>query len=55
MKIKHVRTIENGDDFHIQDNGATSSFLYRNIDEVHKEIVNIVEKEYGVNVSEGVV
>ena len=46
------RTIEGGDDFHIQDNGATASFLYRNIDEVHKEIVNIVEKEYGVNVSE---
>ena len=46
------RTIEGGDDFHIQDNGATASFLYKNIDEVHKEIVNIVEKEYGVNVSE---
>ena len=46
------RTIEGGDDFHIQDNGATASFLYRNIDKVHKEIIDICKKEYNVDVSE---
>ncbi len=46
------RTIEGGDDFHIQDNGATASFLYRNIDKVHKEVIDICKKEYNVDVSE---
>ena len=46
------RTIEGGDDFHIQDNGATASFLYKNIDKVHKEVIDICKKEYNVDVSE---
>jgi putative methyltransferase len=46
------RTIEGGDDFHIQDNGATASFLYKNIDEVHEEIISICKREYKIDVSE---
>ena len=46
------RTLEGGDDFHLQDNGATASFLYKNLDKVYKEIIDIVKKEYNLDITE---
>lgn len=46
------RTIDGGDDFHFQDNGATAAELYTNIDTVYKEIVSIVKKLYKIDVED---
>jgi putative methyltransferase len=45
------RAIEGGDDFHFQDNGATAAFLYSNIDEVYKELTQIIKFKYKVDIS----
>ena len=41
-----------GGRFHFQDNGATGSFLYNNIDEVHAEILSAVKDKYNVDLKE---
>jgi radical SAM superfamily enzyme YgiQ (UPF0313 family) len=46
------RPIPNGDGFYFQDNGATASILYNNIDKVHDEIVKVVRKTWNVDVKE---
>lgn len=46
------RPIPGGDNFHFQDNGATAAILYMNIDEVHKEIIELTQKTYNINVNE---
>ena len=46
------RIVDDCDDFHFQDNGATAATLYTNIYEIHKEIVDIVYKRYKIDVNE---
>lgn len=46
------RPIDDTDNFHFQDNGATAAMLYENIDLVHDEIVSLVREAYNVDVSE---
>ena len=41
-----------GGKFHFQDNGATAAMLYNKIKQVHKEIVKIVKKQWGVDIEE---
>lgn len=41
-----------GGRFHFQDNGATGSFLYDNIDAVHAEILAAVNDKYNVDLKE---
>jgi hypothetical protein len=46
------RPINNADNFHFQDNAATASFLYNNIDKVYEELKRIVFIKYNVDISE---
>lgn len=39
-------------DFYFQDNGATASMLYNNINAVHNEIINIVNDQWSIDISE---
>lgn len=46
------RPIVKEDNFHLQDNGATASWLYSNIDEVYKELKILVLAKYNVDITE---
>jgi len=46
------RPICDKDNFHLQDNGATASWLYSNIDEVYKELKILVSAKYNVDITE---
>lgn len=46
------RPIDDTDNFHFQDNGATAAVLYENIDIVHSEIITLVKEAYSVDVVE---
>ena len=46
------RPIPDQDNFYFQDNAATAVFLYANIDLVHKQIKEIVQSKYNIDISE---
>lgn len=45
------RSLPGSSDFHFQDNGATASMLYENVDVVHAQIIELVKTNYGVDVT----
>lgn len=46
------RPINDSDNFHFQDNGATASKLYSSIAEVHAEIIDAVKNTYNIDITE---
>ena len=46
------RPIDDADNFHFQDNGATAAFLYSNIDAVYNEIQQIIFEKYKIDIVE---
>ena len=46
------RPVDDTDNFHLQDNGATASWLYENIDAVYNELLMICSVKWEIDVSE---
>lgn len=46
------RPIDSSSNFHIQDNGATASYLYANVEMVHKQVKALILREWDIDISE---